>query len=49
MISSTKNEETSSGNNEKEMQRQSRRQLEANQIFAMHCENLLRIAKISQP
>ena len=48
MISSTKNEEMSSGNDEKEMQRQSRRQQEANQIFAMHCENFARIAKISQ-
>ena len=49
MISSTKNEEMSSGNDEKEMQRQSRRQQEGNQIFAMHCENFARIAKISQP
>ena len=39
MISSTKNEEMSSGNDEKEMQRQNKRQQEANQIFAMHCEN----------
>ena len=49
MILSTKNEEMSSGNDEKEMQRQSRRQQEANQIFAMHCKNFVRIAKISQP
>ena len=48
MISSTKNEEMSSGNDEKEMQRQSRRQLEANLIFTMHCENFATIAKISQ-
>ena len=48
MISSTKNEEMSSGNDEKEMQRQSRRQQEANQIFAMHCENFATIAKFSQ-
>ena len=48
MISSTKNEEMSSGVDEKEMQRQSRRQ-EANMIFAMHCENFARIAKILQP
>ena len=41
MISSTKNEEMSSGNYEKEMQRQSRRQQEANQIFSM-------VAKFSQ-
>ena len=38
VISSTKNEEMSSGNDEKEMQRQSRRQQEANQNFAMHYE-----------
>ena len=49
MISSTKNEDMSSGNDEKEMQRQSRRQQDANHIFAMHCENFARIAKISQP
>ena len=48
MISSAKSEEMSSGNDEKEMQRQSRRQQEANQIFAMHCENFATIAKISQ-
>ena len=55
MISSTKNEEMSSGVDEKEMQRQSRRlqrqsrrQQRQNQIFAMHCENFARIAKISQ-
>ena len=46
MISSTKNEEMSSGNNEKEMQRQCRRQQEASWIFAMHCENFATIAKI---
>ena len=44
-----KNEEMLSGNDEKEMHRQSNRQQEANQIFAMHCENFSRIAKISQP
>ena len=48
MISSTKNEEMSSGNDGKEMQRQSRRQQEANQIFAMHCEIFTKIEKISQ-
>ena len=48
MISSTKNEEISSGVDEKEKQRQSRRQQRQNQIFAMHCENFARIAKISQ-
>ena len=48
MISSTKNEEMLSGNDEKEMQRQSTRQQEANQIFAMHCENFATIAKFSQ-
>ena len=47
MISSTKNEEMSSGVDEKEMQRQSRRQ-QAKQIFAMHCENFATIAKFSQ-
>ena len=49
MISSTKNEDMSSGIDEKEMQWKSRRQQEANQIFSMHCENFARIAKISQP
>ena len=77
MISSTKNEEMSSGNDEKEakldaeaMQEAARgklnfryalqkfrrdceifamRQQEASWIFAMHCENFTRIAKISQP
>ena len=48
MISSTKNEKMSSANDEKEMQRQSKRQQEANQIFAMHCENFTTIAKILQ-
>ena len=48
MISSIKNEEMSSGVDEKEMQRQSRRQQRQNQIFAMHCKNFSRIAKISQ-
>ena len=48
MISSTKNEEMSSGVDEKEMQRQSRRQQEASWIFAMHCKNFAKIAKISQ-
>ena len=49
MISSTKNEDMSSEIDEKEMQWQSRRQQEANQVFAMHCENFTRIEKISQP
>ena len=41
-------EEMSSGVDEKETQRQSRQQRQ-NQIFAMHCKNFARIAKISQP
>ena len=48
MISSTKNEEMSSGNDEKEKQRKSRQQRQ-NKIFAMHWENFARIAKFSQP
>ena len=48
MISSTNNEDMSSGNDEQEIQRQSRRQQEAKKIFAMHCKNFARIAKISQ-
>ena len=48
MISSTKNEDMSSRIDEKEMQCQGRRQQEASQIFAMHCENFATIAKISQ-
>ena len=45
MISSTQNEEMSSGNDEMEAE------LDAggNMIFAMHCKNFARIAKISQP
>ena len=45
MISTSRNEEMLRGIEEMEMQ-------EARQgcrIFAMHCENLARIAKISQP
>ena len=49
MISSTKNEDMSTAIDEKEMQWQSERQQKANQIFAMHCKNFARIAKISQP
>ena len=55
MISSIKNEEMSSGNDEKEMQRQSRRQQKANtdfcyalRKFRKDCENFATIAKISQ-
>ena len=47
MISSSKNEEMSSGNDEKEMQGECRRQQEGNWIFTMHYESFARIAKIS--
>ena len=51
MISSTQNEEMSSGNDEieAEVDAEAIQEAEANQIFAMHCENIARIAKISQP
>ena len=48
MISSTQNEEMSSGNDEKETELDAEAKQEANLIFAMHCENFARIAKISQ-
>ena len=50
VISSTQNEEMSSGNDEMEAELDAEAmQQEANMIFAMHCENFTRIAKISQP
>ena len=52
MISSAQNEEMSSGNDEMvaELDAEAmQRPLEANRIFAMHCKNFVRIAKISQP
>ena len=49
MISSTQNEEMSSGNDEMEAELDAEAKKEANQIFSMHCENFARIAKISQP
>ena len=49
MISSTQNEEMSSGNDEKEAELDAEAKQEASWIFTMHCENFTRIAKISQP
>ena len=52
MISSTQNEEMSSGNDEKEAELDAEAKQEAAEgswIFAMHCENFARIGKISQP
>ena len=49
MISSTKNKEMASGNDEMEAELDAEAMQEANMIFAMHCENFARIAKISQP
>ena len=49
MISSTQNEEMSSGNDEMEAELDAEAKMEANRIFSMHCENFARIAKISQP
>ena len=50
MISSTQNEEMSNGNDEVEAEMDEEAiPAEANMIFAMHCENFARIAKISQP
>ena len=48
MISLTQNEEMSSGNDEKEAELDAEAKQEANLIFAMHCENFARIAKILQ-
>ena len=51
VISSTKNEDMSSGNDEKVMQRQSRRQTifrYALRKFCKDCENFATIAKILQ-
>ena len=51
MISSTQNEEMSSGNDEKETELDAEAKQEATEaswIFAMHCENFSRIGKISQ-
>ena len=49
MISSTQNEEMSSRNDEKEAELDAKAKQEACWIFAMHCENFARIAKILQP
>ena len=49
MISSPQNEEMSSGNDELEAELEAEAMQEASRIFAMHCENFARIAKISQP
>ena len=52
MISSTQNEEMSSGNDEKEteLDAEAKQEVaEASWIFVMHCENFARISKISQP
>ena len=49
VISSPQNEEMSSGNDELEAGLDAEAKQEANRIFAMHCENFARIAKISQP
>ena len=49
MISSPQNEEMSSGNDELEAELDAEAMQEANMIFAMHCENFTRIAKISRP
>ena len=49
MISSTQNEEMSSGNDEMEAEVDAeaiQEAAKANMIFAMHCENFARIAKI---
>ena len=51
MISSTQNEEMSSGNDEKETELDAEAKQEAPEaslIFAIHCKNFARIAKISQ-
>ena len=47
MISSPQNEEMSSGNDELEAELDAEAKKEASRIFAMHCENFARIAKIS--
>ena len=49
VISLTQNEEMSSGNDEMEAELDVEAMQEASRIFAMHCENFARIAKISQP
>ena len=49
VISSTQNEEMSSGNDEMEAELDEEETHEANMIFSMHCENFARIAKIWQP
>ena len=49
MISSPQNEEMSSGNDELEAKLDAEAKQEASRIFAMHCKNFARIAKISQP
>ena len=48
VISSTQNEEMSSGNDENEAELDVEAKQEASWIFAMHCENFAKIAKISQ-
>ena len=51
MISSTQNEEMSSGNDEMEAEvdaEEIQEAAEANMIFAMHCKNFASIGKISQ-
>ena len=48
MISSTQNEEMSNGNDENEAELDAEAKQEASWIFAMHCENFAKIAKISQ-
>ena len=49
MISSPQTEEMSSGSDELEAELDAEAMQEANMIFAMHCKNFVRIAKISQP
>ena len=52
VISSTQNEEMTNGNDEMEAEVDAKaiqEAVEEKMIFAMHCENFARIAKISQP
>ena len=49
MIPSPQSEEMSSRNDELEAELDSEAKQKASRIFAMHCENFSRIAKISQP
>ena len=49
MISSSRNEEMSSGIDEIEAELDAGGNAGVCRIFAMHCENFARIAKISQP